>query len=851
MIANDAFVGAFGVVPEGDEEKLIAVVAAAVRADFAIVLNKPDEKIPLCTLSARERNAADRKAKEEARELGDARWDRRKHPCGLHHALTVEALGGDPAKVRAKVSNIIRRVAREHGAMPNIGVELGRSRMLVVDVDTDVERDAWEESWTDAMGVSSRVPGMTVQSPGKMDRDGVWVHKNGGHYWFTLPEGVELPAGTGSYRAPGGWVAMWADHQVLVPPSHRPEGPYRLVGQVEEAQDWLTEEISTAAVERMKRAKKRSQLPDGTGDIDVWSTEIPWGDLLGPDGWTDTGIPDRCSCPIWTAPGAHASYKSATAHDLGCDRYDDSPGHAPLHIWTDNPPGFLLEAHQRTGSRTFTKIQYLAWRDYDGAVRGVLKDLGLHHGGGVPELPGFDPAPGAMVEKPYGVLQEAADEARRDAFGPAGAAREPSTAGMTAPGHDGELLEDDEDEEDDENSAQDPETEKRPEDIILERLLSSEELDGIPEPEPLVDGFLDLDTLTRVIGPSGSGKTFVMLDMAASVATGRPWHGFPVAQGLVIYMVAEGLPGFVKRLRAWELHHLGGERIPKDQLRVLGAPVQVTDREEWPAWRRALAILQPALVIMDTQARITVGVDENDNSQMGQVVERLEQIRRDTRACVLMVHHTGHEGTHGRGATAVLGALGAELRVEKPSKGFVRLHTSKQKDQEELDALRFRLERVDLGLDKRGRPKTSVVVLPDGWEPGADPFDAAGPGAGVSATSSVRDRLAAIVWHVFSHGEGATRAEARNLLINGNTVYGKAGKSAVYTAWNDLLENELLVKQPGKERWKLAPEEAERLALAAPAGPDMSDSGVDDHAPEDDLPEDQVPEDPSPPEDDL
>lgn len=815
MIANDAFVGAFGTVPEGDEEKLIAVVAAAIRSGFAIVLDKPDEKIPLCILSARERAAADRAAKEEARELGDPRWDRRKHPCGLHHALTVESLGGDPAKVRAKVSTVIRRVAKEHGAMPNIGVELGRSRMLVVDVDTEAELEGFRADWLDATG--REAPGMTVRSPGKVDRDGSWVHKNGGHFWMTLPEDVELPADGGSYRAPSGWVAMWADHQVLVPPSHRPEGPYQLIGQMEEAAGWLTRQIRTAAVARMERAKTRGQLPDGTGDIDVWSAQTPWADLLGPDGWEDTGIPDRCSCPIWTAPGSHASYKSATAHDLGCDRYDDSPGHAPLHVWTDNPPGFLLEAYQRTGQRTFTKLQYLAWRDHDGAPRGVLADLGLRHGKGVPELPGFDPAPGALLEKPYGVLQEAKESTARDVFGPAGASARTETEDAPAAAD----TPDDEEEDDEQPAAE----EKRPEDIILERLLGSEELDGIPEPEPLVDGFLDLDTLARVVGPSGSGKTFVMLDMAACVATGRVWHGFPVTQGLVIYMVAEGLPGFVKRLRAWEAYHLGGERIPKDQLRVLGAPVQVTDREEWPAWRRALATLKPALVIMDTQARITVGVDENDNSQMGQVVERLEQIRRDTGACVLMVHHTGHQGEHGRGATSVLGALGAELRVAKPSKGFVRLETSKQKDQEEADALRFRLERVELGVDGKGRPKGSVVVLPDGWEPGADPFEVAGPGLGVTATSSVRDRLAAIIWHHFSHGEGATRAEARGLLKKGHPVYGKAGDSTIYTAWSDLIKAGVLIPGSTPARFKLDPEEAERLHLSAPVGPEVPDSG--------------------------
>ena len=805
MIANDPFVAAFGSVPAGDEEALVAVVSAAVRAGFAIVLDKPGEKIPLCTLNTRDRKAADRDAQEAARAMGDARWQLRKHPCGLHHALTVESLGGDPTKVRTKVGQIIRRVAKEHGAMPNIGVELGRSHLLVVDVDTDAERLGWIDSWTKAQGVGSRVPGMTVKSPGKVDRDGEWVHKNGGHYWFALPDDVELPAGTGSYRAPEGWVAMWADHQVLVPPSRRAEGEYLLVGQLEDAPEWLLEQISTAVVERMKRAKERSELPDGTGDIDVWAASTPWADLLVPDGWEDTGLPDRCSCPIFTAPGAHASPKSATAHDVGCDRYDSSPGHAPLHVWTDNPPAFLLEAYQRTGSRTFTKLQYLAWRDHDGAPRGVLADLGLSHGGNVPEFPGFVAEAGAVTEKPYGPEDAARAEQEevleRDPFAPAGAGDE-------------EVAE----------SAPEPES-RTMADVIRGLMKSSAELDEIEEPEPLVDGFLDLDTIARVIGASGSGKTFVMLDMAACIATGRPWHGFGTREGLVVYMVAEGVRGFKRRLRAWEARYLEGKNIPPEKLLIMPVPVQATDREQWPAWRQVLADLKPVLVILDTQARVTVGVDENDNTQMGMFVERLEQVRRDTGACVLTVHHTGHAGEHGRGATAVLGALGAELRVVKPSKGFLRVETSKAKDTEEAEPLRFRLDPVELGEDAEGRPVGSVVPIPDGWEPG-DPFQRPGAvGEGVTGLSSARDRLAAIVWHVFSHGDGATRAEARGLLVQGHPTYGKAGKTAVYTAWNDLMSQGVLVQQVNAagalvQRWKLDPEEAARLGLASPRGPE-------------------------------
>ncbi|MFJ5893834.1 AAA family ATPase [Streptomyces californicus] len=243
-------------------------------------------------------------------------------------------------------------------------------------------------------------------------------------------------------------------------------------------------------------------------------------------------------------------------------------------------------------------------------------------------------------------------------------------------------------------------------------LLGTDDLDNIPALEPIIYDVLFKDTLARVYGASGTFKSFMTLDMSASVGTGTPWHGQKVHQGEVIYLVAEGSRGIRKRVRAWEQHH--GRKMTG--VRFLPRPVQAMD-PEWLLLIELCRRLQPSLIVVDTQARVTVGIEENSNTEMGRVVDRMEQLRAASGACVLLVHHTGHDGDRGRGATAVKGALQTELGVGRSGKNLddtvVTLKTGKQKDDEELGDMPFGLHQILLDGEAKedGAPVSSVVLV--------------------------------------------------------------------------------------------------------------------------------------------
>lgn len=209
------------------------------------------------------------------------------------------------------------------------------------------------------------------------------------------------------------------------------------------------------------------------------------------------------------------------------------------------------------------------------------------------------------------------------------------------------------------------------------KLLSSMELDHLPEAEPLIDGFLVKESVIRLYGPPKSYKSFVMLDMAACVGAGIQWAGNRTERSKVLYVVAEGVRGIKRRVRAWEAQN----KRSMVGVHFYERAVQLGDRKDVSALIRTAVRGDFQFIILDTQARCTVGLEENSASEMGLVVAALDVLKEVTGACVALVHHSGAQGGRARGSTAILGALDAEFEVEADKRNMsVRMRTRAQKD---------------------------------------------------------------------------------------------------------------------------------------------------------------------------
>lgn len=766
MFAHDTFVSIFGTPRPGELDVLAGLVRAALREGYAIVLNEPGTKKPLCPLSATARRQADRLAQDEAAERGEPGAADRRHACGLAHALTEADAG--------KVTGLVSRLTKAYGAVPNIGVEPGRSRLVCADMDTAGQRDAFLTAWErEAPGTAPPAAvAYTVRSPGVQREDGTWAHSDGGHAWFTLPEGLVLPTtvgGRGVLTDDGGWSLIWSGLQVLVPPSVRKEGSYALVGSPRPAPAWVLQRIEAEVLLRQEREqlrleRRQERVKVGELDpVDVWAADTPWAVLLEARGWSPTGRVDTCSCPTWTAPGPHGSPKSATAHDTGCSRFDAVDGHAPLHVWTDNPPDYLADA-----PRTLTKLTHEAYADHDGEESAAVIALGLAVSDGGPMTVDNpfdldDSRPVHMLstvgDEPGG-LPPAMDDTPTDGGHPLTredlrAADTSSSADETpgedeSPGADGFDIPRDgvEGPPGIAKVVSDPSKDVKKTGTLL--AYDSSELDTLPDPDPLVYGLLDRGSVALLAGKFGTYKSFLALDWACHVALGMPWQGHDVDKAVpVVYIAAEGQVGVKRRVRGWRQRHLAGGHLPPGSLTVVPQRVVLETDKDGKATAHLRELVElvnergVGLVVFDTLSKSRGKAEENSNSDMAAVMSLVIELCRATGATVLLVAHTGYSGEHTRGgssqeddADSVFVIKFEDPKNEDRSPENKRiLHHRKSKDGL-LSPPRALTPRVEeIGQDDHGRPVTTLTLSADPFEIEA-PEAARGPHGGVTAVAA-------------------------------------------------------------------------------------------------------------------
>jgi hypothetical protein len=179
-----------------------------------------------------------------------------------------------------------------------------------------------------------------------------------------------------------------------------------------------------------------------------------------------------------------------------------------------------------------------------------------------------------------------------------------------------------------------------------------------PKVDPLVAGWLNQRGLAFVYGPPKSGKSLFALDLVCSVTAGLDWLDLPTT-GVpsALYVAAEAPWTFPDRFDGWRRAH------PKatPRLAVLPEAPRLNDA----GVRRDLLAIAPdfQIIVIDTLARCTPGVDENTSKEMGVIVEVLAEMAGH--ALVVVVHHGRKNGPGMRGSSVLLAAADTVLEARR------------------------------------------------------------------------------------------------------------------------------------------------------------------------------------------
>lgn len=298
--------------------------------------------------------------------------------------------------------------------------------------------------------------------------------------------------------------------------------------------------------------------------------------------------------------------------------------------------------------------------------------------------------------------------------------------------------------------------------------------DDPPPTEFLVEGLIPLAAVTFVFGEPGSGKSIIATDLARAVATSAKWLGRSVVHGAAVVFAPER--GSLTRQR------LSRTLSPPAPVAVVPGALDLRSDETAALIADAARYVERRsrvpvrLLVIDTFAAATVGVDENSVAETGRAMRVLSAIAEEVGAAVVVVHHSRKDGTAMRGSSSILGAADAALRVDHDRRSRFLVV-------EKLNALAFSADPIRFEIRDGG--ERGPIVGPVEAKPAENPEQP------MRLPRDAATALRALV----DLGGGAPVTEWRTATINafGDRKSG-ALRQAFVTAKRNLLDADLIVE---------------------------------------------------------
>lgn len=207
-------------------------------------------------------------------------------------------------------------------------------------------------------------------------------------------------------------------------------------------------------------------------------------------------------------------------------------------------------------------------------------------------------------------------------------------------------------------------------------------------PKYLVDNLLVEEKVSMIFAEPGTIKSWLAMDIASAVSSGQSWLGErKVEQGRVLYVDFEdGKYEFHRRIDMLT----GG--AARSDLGYVYAPGNIVDQDWWIKLEGFVLKNKVKLVVIDTLAGATPGVDENDRNAADPLTYA-GRLTETTKVTVLFLHHANRAGEI-RGTSAFKATVDTLFKLE-----------SVEEDVEEGN------HKVKLSCVKSGQKKVYPVYL--------------------------------------------------------------------------------------------------------------------------------------------
>ena len=251
--------------------------------------------------------------------------------------------------------------------------------------------------------------------------------------------------------------------------------------------------------------------------------------------------------------------------------------------------------------------------------------------------------------------------------------------------------------------------------LPISELLSEK----VPDVKWIVEEIIPSNGFGMIAGDSGVGKTWLLLDLALSVASGRPWLGtLPTTKGPVLFIDEESGVALLKN----RLLKLGQKEDLRD-LPICFSTLEglKVDTEQGRAKLRGTIKKYGAkLVVIDSFVRIHGG-DENSVVDISKVTEALSRIAREEDCAIVVAHHArkkgpslNEPGDRLRGTSEIKAALDVHLFVSREKGGAIKIRHDKARFGKTVDPVLVRLNENGHGQLRLEAVKEAVAKVEEG-----------------------------------------------------------------------------------------------------------------------------------------